>query len=143
MSPYRKCDVLLVEDDPYDLDLTVRAIRRSHKAAKIHTVRDGEEASAYLLDHHEAELPKVVFLDLKLPKMDGIDVLRRVRAAERTRSLPVVVLTSSDQQSDIDLCYELGANSYVIKPVESSRFAAAVAELDRYWLSLNEPPNSM
>jgi two-component system response regulator len=129
-----------VEDDPNDLDLAFRAIRSEHATATVHVARDGEEALAYLREECEDDLPRAVFLDLKLPKIDGIDVLRRIRADDRTRRLPVVVLTSSDRPADIEACYGLGVNSYVVKPVEFEKFVRAVREIGLYWLLRNEPP---
>ena len=131
--------VLLVEDDPSDLDLAVRAIREEHARVALRIARDGEEALKQLFDQPlEAELPKVVFLDLKLPKVDGLEVLRQIRSREATRCLPVVILTSSDYDEDIESAYRLGANSYIVKPVEFEKFSRAVREMGLYWLHLNE-----
>ncbi len=138
--------ILLVEDNPDDVELTRRALDSSNVANELVVARDGVEALEYLFAEGEyagrdaADLPEVVLLDLKLPRIDGLEVLRRIRADERTRVLPVVVLTSSNQERDIVDSYELGANSYVRKPVEFERFVEAAKTLGLYWLVLNEPP---
>jgi len=131
-------DILLVEDDPNDAELTQRAFRKSDLDVRLTIVRDGAEALDYLFGGKPR--PKVVLLDLKLPKIDGIDVLRRIRAGERTRTIPVVVLTSSQEERDIVECYELGANSYVVKPVDFDRFYRTVSDIGAYWLVLNKLP---
>ena len=138
--------ILLVEDNPDDEALTVRALSNNKLVNDIAVVRDGAEALDYLFAtgahaaRDAAVPPTVMLLDLKLPKIDGLEVLRRVRADRRTRLLPVVVLTSSDEEHDIVESYSLGANSYVRKPVEFSEFSDAVARLGLYWLLLNSPP---
>ena len=138
--------ILLVEDDPDHELLTIRALNKSHIANDVRVARDGEEALAMLFgDGPEAlpALPQVILLDLKLPKVEGLEVLRRIREAERTRMLPVVVLTSSDEESDIVRSYKLGVNSYIRKPVNFKDFAEATIQLGLYWLVLNEcPPSS-
>lgn len=131
-----KC-ILLVEDNPDDLELTLRALREHRLANRIDIVRDGAEALDFL-DRAE-ELPAVVLLDLKLPKIDGMEVLRRVKADERLRAVPVVVLTSSREESDLVASYRLGVNSYIVKPVDFGGFSEAVRQLGMYWLVLNEP----
>jgi CheY-like chemotaxis protein len=131
-------DILLVEDNPNDAELTLRALRKSDIGARLAIARDGAEALEYLMSGRPK--PKVVFLDLKLPKIDGIEVLRRVRSDERTHSIPVVVLTSSQEERDISECYKLGVNSYVVKPVEFDKFYRAVGDLGTYWLVLNKSP---
>ncbi len=131
-------DILLVEDNPNDAELTQRAFRKSDLDVRLTIVRDGAEALDYLFGGKPR--PKVVLLDLKLPKIDGIDVLRRIRAGERTRTIPVVVLTSSQEERDIVECYELGANSYVVKPVDFDRFYRTVSDIGAYWLVLNKLP---
>jgi CheY-like chemotaxis protein len=138
MNEAQETDILLVEDNPNDAELTQRALKKSDVGARLAVARDGAEALEYLLSNRPK--PKVVFLDLKLPKIDGIEVLRRVRSDERTRSLPVVVLTSSQEERDIRECYKLGVNSYVVKPVEFDKFYKAVADLGTYWLVLNKSP---
>jgi two-component system response regulator len=138
MSSPQEIDILLVEDNPNDAELTQRALKKSDLGARVTIARDGAEALEYLLSNRPR--PKVVFLDLKLPKIDGIEVLRRVRAEERTRSLPIVVLTSSQEERDINECYKLGVNSYVVKPVEFDKFYKAVGDLGMYWLVLNKSP---
>ncbi len=135
--------ILLVEDNPDDVELTLRAFDRQKLANEIVVARDGEEALDRLFatgEYAGQELlrPEVVFLDLKLPKVDGLDVLRQLRADERTRRLPVVVLTSSNEESDIIASYEFGANSFVRKPVDFTQFAEAARQLGLYWLVLNE-----
>lgn len=138
--------ILLVEDDPNDEELTCRALRRSNIMNEVIVAHDGEEALEILfghgkfLDHEIDPLPAVVLLDLKLPKVNGIEVLRRIRSDPRTRRLPVVVLTSSRQESDRDEVYELGANSYICKPVDFENFTEAIGHLGMYWVLLNEQP---
>lgn len=143
-SPKRS--ILLVEDNPDDELLTLRAFNRNHLANHVDVVRDGQEALDYLLcegvwaDRDRDDLPQVVLLDLKLPKLGGLEVLRRIRADARLRYLPVVILTSSSEESDIVTGYDLGANSYVRKPVDFGEFCSAVSNLGIYWLMLNESP---
>ena len=138
--------ILLVEDNPDDEALTVRALRQSNVANEIIVVRDGVEAVNYLFSEgpfagsEPNPLPHVVLLDLNLPKLDGLAVLRRIRADERTCLVPVVILSSSDEESDRIEGYSLGANSYVRKPVNFAQFLTAAAQLGLYWLVLNEPP---
>ncbi|MDJ0705301.1 MAG: response regulator [Leptolyngbyaceae cyanobacterium MO_188.B28] len=129
--------ILLVEDNPDDEQLTIRALRQGRVTNPIQVARDGEEALNTILTANP--LPSVVLLDLKLPKIDGLEVLQRTRANERTRLLPVVVLTSSNEERDIIESYSLGANSYVRKPVDFDQFTHAVAQLGLYWALLNEP----
>ena len=138
MTDPEAVDILLVEDNPNDAELTQRALKKSNVAARLAIARDGAEALEYLLSDRPG--PKVIFLDLKLPKIDGIEVLRRIRVDDRTRSIPVVVLTSSQEERDITACYKLGANSYVVKPVEFDKFYRAVGDLASYWLGLNKSP---
>lgn len=139
-------EILLVEDNPEDLELTLRALRRANLANRIHIARDGEEALQFLFGEgpHEGrdveDAPRVILLDLKLPKVDGLEVLQRVKGDSRTRATPVVVLTSSQEQRDVVESYKLGVNSYIVKPVNFDRFAAAVRELGMYWLVLNQAP---
>jgi two-component system response regulator len=134
--------ILLVEDNPDDEALALRAFGRQKIAAEINVVRDGAEALDYLMHRGpyagSERVPSVVLLDLKLPKIDGLEVLRRIRAHEPTRLLPVVVLTSSSQEQDIVASYRLGANSYIRKPVDFDKFMEAAAVLGQYWLVLNE-----
>ncbi len=131
--------ILLVEDNEDDVELTLRAFARSDLAPEIAVVRDGAAAVDYLLHRGAgAEVPEVVLLDLKLPRLDGFEVLRRLRADERTRRVPVVILTSSDEEQDLAACYDLGANSFVRKPVDFARFLDAARQLGSYWLELNE-----
>lgn len=144
----RSGTILLVEDNPDDVELTRRAFERSNVVNRIVTARDGEEALEYLFatgryaSRDTEENPDVVLLDLKLPKVDGLDVLKRMRADARTRRLPVVVLTSSNEESDIMQSYDLGANSFVRKPVDFAHFVKAAGQLGVYWLSMNEVAES-
>ena len=136
MSPSKT--ILLVEDNPDDEELTVRALRRSRIANDIQVARDGAEALRLLFEGET--VPQLVLLDLKLPKVDGIEVLRRLRAEDRTRLLPVVVLTSSDEERDLLASYRRGANSFVRKPVAFDDFSDAVGQLGLYWMVLNLAP---
>ena len=143
--PIASRTILLVEDNPDDEALTLRALRRANVGNEIVVLRDGAEVLDYLFGTgawtgKTPALPQVVLLDLKLPKIDGLEVLRRIRAAPRTQLLPVVILTSSSEERDRIEGYRLGANSYVRKPVEFGAFAEAVRTLGLYWLLLNEPP---
>lgn len=139
--------LLLVEDNPADAELTIDALRSTKLVNNVTWVRDGAEAMAIL--HSDLQEPnqvrqlKLVLLDLRLPRLDGLEVLRRIRAEERTRQLPVVVLTSSREESDLVRAYDLGANSYLVKPVESEAFMKAVAELGLYWMLLNKVPGEV
>jgi two-component system, response regulator len=138
--------ILLVEDNPDDEELTLLSLRKNNLAHEIVVVRDGVEAIEYLFGTGQyagrdiTQSPTVILLDLKLPKLDGLGVLKRLRADERTRNLPVVVLTSSSQDADVLASYNLGANSYVRKPVEFGAFVDAVSSLGLYWVLLNRPP---
>jgi two-component system response regulator len=139
--------LLLVEDNPADAELTIDALRESKLVNNVTWVRDGAEALEVLLadrlESDQARQLKLVLLDLRLPRVDGLEVLRRIRAEERTRRLPVVVLTSSREESDLVRAYDLGANSYLVKPVESEAFMKAVAELGLYWMLLNKVPGEV
>lgn len=138
-------EILLVEDNPRDLELTLRALRKNHLANSIATVTDGEEALDFLfargkyasrdVNNH----PRVVFLDLKLPKVDGIEVLRQVKSDPRTKQIPVVVVTSSAEERDRVESYELGVNSYVVKPIEFESFVKTITDLGFYWMAINKP----
>ncbi len=138
--------ILLVEDNPDDEALTVRALKKNKIVNEVVVTRDGVQALDYLFGQgayagrDSKETPQVVLLDLKLPKLDGLEVLRRLRADDRTRLLPVVILTSSNEEQDRINGYGLGANSYVRKPVDFDAFVTATAQLGLYWLILNEPP---
>ena len=131
--------ILLVEDDPDHELLTIRALKKSNIANDVHVARDGEEA-INLLFGENAVHPQVILLDLKLPKVDGLEVLRRIRESDTTRMLPVVILTSSDEEFDLVRSYKLGVNSYIRKPVNFNDFAEATRQLGMYWLVLNECP---
>ncbi|MGO9372595.1 MAG: response regulator [Syntrophobacteraceae bacterium] len=139
-------EILLVEDNPSDINLTLRALKKHNLANRVHVVKDGEAALEYFFGSVEAPMveifhpPKVILLDLKLPKVDGIEVLRNLKADERTRTIPVVVLTSSREDRDLEECYELGVNSYIVKPLEFESFMNAVCKLGLYWLLLNQAP---
>ena len=131
--------ILLVEDDPDHEVLTIRALKKSNIANEVHVARDGEEALNLLFGDTPIR-PQVILLDLKLPKIDGLEVLRRIRSSDATRMLPVVVLTSSDEERDVVRSYQLGVNSYIRKPVNFTEFAEATRQLGMYWLVLNACP---
>lgn len=139
-------EILLVEDNPNDAELALHAFKRYNISNNIRVARDGAEALDYVFGEgiyagrSVLDRPKVILLDLKLPKVDGLEVLRRIREDDRTRSIPVVVLTSSHEDRDIDECYRLGVNSYITKPVDFEQFTEAARMLGFYWLLLNQPP---
>lgn len=139
-------EILLVEDNPNDVELTLRALKKHNLANKVYVVKDGAEALEFIFGtgaYAERDInynPKVILLDLKLPKVDGLEVLRRIKSDERTKVIPVVVLTSSKEERDLVESYKLGANSYITKPVDFDKFVEPVSELGLYWLLLNQPP---
>lgn len=147
MSDTQAVEILLVEDNPQDLELAVRALKKSNLADHIQVARDGAEALDYLFaegtytGRHVEDTPKVVLLDLKLPRVTGLEVLQRIKSDPRTKNVPVVALTSSREDQDVYESYRLGVNSYVVKPVNFERFAASVQELGRYWLNINQAPS--
>lgn len=138
--------ILLVEDNPDDEELTLLALKESNILNELVVTRDGAEALDFLFatgqyaNRDQSEMPQLILLDLKLPKIDGLEVLKRLRADTRTELIPVVILTSSSQEEDVVASYRFGANSYVRKPVEFHRFAEGIKQLGLYWLILNEPP---
>jgi CheY-like chemotaxis protein len=146
METMKAVEILLVEDNPNDVELTLRALKKHNISNKVYVVNDGAEALEFIFatgGHAERDIndqPKVILLDLKLPKVDGLEILRRVKSDERTKTIPVVVLTSSKEEKDLVESYRLGVNSYVVKPVAFESFVKAVSELGLYWLLLNQPP---
>ena len=142
----KEVEILLVEDNPNDAELTLRALKKNNLSNHIKHVKDGEEAIDFIFaegkytDRIVENTPKVILLDLKLPKLNGIEILERIKADDRTKNIPVVVLTSSREDSDLMRCYELGVNSYIVKPVEFEAFVKAVSDLGFYWLLLNQIP---
>ncbi len=147
MTDINEIEILLVEDNPHDVEMTLRALKRHNITNEVHVVRDGAEALNYLFadeiyaNRDISQSPKLVLLDLKLPKVDGLEVLRQVKSDERTKTIPVVVLTSSREEQDMIESYKLGVNSYIVKPVDFDKFLDAVGELGLYWLLLNEQPS--
>jgi two-component system response regulator len=146
MNETNEIEILLVEDNQDDMDMALRALRKANLTNKIQTVRDGAEALEFIFCEGAfagrtfENPPKVILLDLKLPKIDGMEVLKRIKSDPRTKMIPVVILTSSKEQKDVIESYNLGVNSYIVKPVNFEQFAAAVQELGMYWLLHNQPP---
>ena len=147
MEDFSEVEILLVEDNPYDAELTIRALRSKGLANKLLTFADGVEALDFLFGtgvyagRDLAARPKVIFLDLKLPRINGLEVLEKIRADGRTKTIPVVILSSSQEESDIVRSYNLGVNSYMVKPVDFDKFFQTVEELGLYWLLLNKVPS--
>lgn len=139
-------EILLVEDNSNDAELTMRALKKRNLANRVFHAKDGAEALEFLFangsysERRVENVPKVIMLDLKLPKVDGIEVLRQLKGDERTKTIPVVVMTSSREDNDLTECYALGVNSYIVKPVEFEEFVKAVSEMGFYWLLLNQTP---
>ena len=139
-------EVLLVEDNIHDAEMTIRALRKVNLANNLVHVKDGEEALDFIFakgkfsDRQQTDLPKVILLDIKMPKVDGIEVLRQLKSRESSKTIPVVIMTSSKEEQDIINSYQLGVNSYVVKPVDFEGFARAVSQLGMYWLLTNQPP---
>lgn len=146
MNETNVVEILIVEDTTQDLELALRALRKANLSNHIHVARDGEEALEFIfcegahVNRRIENGPRMILLDLKLPKVDGLEVLRRLKGDPRTRSIPVVMLTSSKEQNDVVESYKLGVNSYIVKPVNFDGFAKAVQDLGMYWLLLNQPP---
>ena len=146
MNENNGVEILLVEDSQDDLDMTLRALRKANVTNHIQIARDGAEALEFIFcegPHARRKIengPKVILLDLKLPKLDGLEVLKRIKGDDRTKTIPVVMLTSSREQSDVIESYHLGVNSYIVKPVNFEGFAAAVQQVGMYWMLLNHPP---
>jgi len=136
-------EILLVEDNPYDAEMTIRSLQGRHLANRLHHVKDGAEALAFIFargpySHRTVEAgPHLILLDLKLPKVDGLEVIKTIKADERTRPIPVVVLTSSTEEPDIAQSYRLGVNSYIVKPVDFEKFSDVISQLGLYWILLN------
>ncbi len=140
----RIVDILLIEDNPYEAELAIRSLRKHNFANQILHIDDGAEAVDFILERGKysggiSSRPKLILLDIKLPKVDGIEILRHLKANEKTKKIPVVILTSSKENQDIQTCYDLGANSYIVKPVDFDSFAQAVADVGMYWMLLNNP----
>ena len=146
MDPFEQVEILLVEDNPLDAEFMMRALREGGFANKLHWVKDGQEALDYL-SHDNAyagrsdALPRLIFLDLKMPKIDGIELLKRIRADDRTKHIPVVVMTSSNEELDVVRSYELGVNSYVVKPMDFSTLIEIARHAGYYWLAINRLPS--
>lgn len=144
MNPYQPVDILLVEDNPNDADLTIRALKKHNLASQLMVVQDGAQALDFVFRRGDYEqrspgaAPRVIFLDINLPKINGLDVLREIKASEDTRVIPVVMVTSSKEDPDIQRAYELGANSYVVKPVVFEAFQQVMIHLGFYWLLVNQ-----
>jgi two-component system response regulator len=141
-------EILLIEDNPYEAELTIRGLKKHNFANKLHHIDDGADALDFIFergkykDTPRSGLPRLILLDIKLPRVDGIEILRQIKANEKTRAIPVVILTSSKENQDVKACYELGVNSYIVKPVDFDSFSKAVADLGMYWMLLNTAPDN-
>jgi len=148
MNEGGQIEILLVEDDPADAEMTLRALRRNNLANRVHWVKDGAEALEYMFrsgayaGRDPSHAPRLVMLDIKMPKVDGIEVLRRLKADPATRTVPVVVMTSSNEEQDVIETYRLGVNSYIVKPVQFDVFLETVAKIGLYWVLTNRVPHS-
>jgi two-component system response regulator len=140
MKMLNEVEILLIEDNPDDADLAIRALRKHKLADNLLHLNDGEEALTYLFSDKITSIPKVILLDLKMPKIDGIEVLRKIKSDEARKIIPVVVLSSSREDRDILESYKLGVNAYIVKPVDYDKFTKAIAEIGFFWLLLNQPP---
>lgn len=140
MKIHQAVEILLIEDNPDDAGLTIHALKKNNLANNLLHLHDGEEALEYLFSPEMTSIPKVVLLDLKMPKVDGIEVLRRLKSDEDRKIIPVVVLTSSKEDVDILEAYKLGVNAYIVKPVDYDKFVKAISEIGLFWLLLNQPP---
>jgi two-component system, response regulator len=142
-------EIILVEDNIHDAELTIRALKKNKLANNLVHLKDGAEALDFIFGNGEYNdrdisiMPKVILLDIKMPKIDGIQVLRRLKENDKTKQIPVVILTSSKEHPDIEICYQLGASSYIVKPVEFDGFIKAITDLGFYWLLLNNPPEKL
>jgi two-component system, response regulator len=140
MKMHDQVEILLVEDNPDDAGLTIHALKKYNLANHLLHLNDGEEALTYLFSTQMTSTPKVILLDLKMPKIDGMEVLRAIKSDENTKIIPVVVLTSSREERDIIESYKLGVNAYIVKPVDFDKFTKAIADIGFFWLLLNQPP---
>ena len=140
MSSFEQVEILLAEDNPHDAEMTMRALRKINFANKMHWAKDGQEALDFLFGT-PPQSPKLVMLDIKMPKVDGIEVLRRIKSDERTRAIPVVVMTSSNEERDVLDSYRLGVNSYIVKPIAFDEFLQRVGDVGQYWTLHNTPPS--
>jgi CheY-like chemotaxis protein len=145
MEPFEQVEILMVEDNPMDAELTIRALKNGGLANKLLWVKDGQQALDFLFRQgefaeREDTVPRIVLLDLKMPRVDGIEVLRAIRADARTKPIPVVIMTSSQEEQDVVRSYELGVNSYVVKPVDFNAMAELVRQAGYYWLAINRTP---
>jgi two-component system response regulator len=146
MKKMNEVEILIVEDNPEDAEIAVRAFKKNKLTNKLYVVNDGEQALDFIFakndfaDRNKLAKPKIILLDLKLPKVDGLEVLKKIKGNEKTKVIPVIMLTSSKEESDIIHSYKLGVNSYIVKPVDFDKFVEAVSNLGLYWLLLNENP---
>ncbi|MEI9809412.1 MAG: response regulator [Bacteroidota bacterium] len=148
MTEQHEVEILFIEDNPHEAELTIRGLKKHNLVNKLKHIDDGAEALDFIFskgvysDRENSPSPKLIILDLKLPKVDGLEILRQLKAHERTRTIPVVILTSSQEEKDVIESYRLGVNSYIVKPVNFESFGKAVADLGLYWVILNHSPNS-
>jgi two-component system response regulator len=133
-------EILLIEDNPDDAGLAIHVLKKHNLANNLLHLHDGEEALEYLFSNEITQVPKLILLDLKMPKVDGIEVLKKLKADERKKIIPVVVFTSSKEEKDIFESYKLGVNAYIVKPVDFDKFVKAISEIGFFWLMLNQPP---